>query len=133
MKNQNTKTQNRFTRLSQTALFFSLLALLSGCVTPYVPDAKTPDLTLIPDGRYNGSYDASLVEAVVAVKVSGGVMTKIDILSHDCSPIGEKGEKIIDRVIKNQSLDVDVISGATCSSKTILKAIEDALENGKNS
>jgi len=39
---------------------------------------------------------------------------------------GEKAEAIIPRVIEAQSLDVDVVSGATGSSKAILKAIEDA-------
>jgi len=39
---------------------------------------------------------------------------------------------IVDSVIENQSLDVDAISGATYSSKVILKAIENALARGSN-
>ena len=34
---------------------------------------------------------------------------------------------VIDEILKSQSLDVDVVSGATNSSKTIMKAIENAL------
>ena len=40
-------------------------------------------------------------------------------------------DELINNVIKNQSLDVDVVSGATVSSKAILKAIENALNNNK--
>ncbi len=39
-------------------------------------------------------------------------------------------EIITDKVIDTQSLQVDAISGATYSSKTILKAIENALKKG---
>jgi len=38
-------------------------------------------------------------------------------------------ELITDMVIDSQSLKVDVVSGATYSSKIILKAIENALAN----
>ncbi|HHY93241.1 MAG TPA: FMN-binding protein [Firmicutes bacterium] len=34
---------------------------------------------------------------------------------------------VIQRVLQQQALDVDTVSGATSSSKTILKAIENAL------
>ena len=40
---------------------------------------------------------------------------------------GKNGEKIIDQIINKQSLDVDAISGATQSSVTITKAVENAL------
>lgn len=108
----------------------SCIGTLLGCATPTIPQAVTPDLALIPDGRYAGSYDSSLVEATVAVEVAEGRMTRIDILKHDCSPIGKKAEKITDRVLSAQSLDVDAVSGATCSSLTLLKAMENALRTG---
>jgi len=41
--------------------------------------------------------------------------------------LGGKAESIVDDVIAKQSLDVDVVTGATYSSSTILKAIEDSL------
>jgi uncharacterized protein with FMN-binding domain len=103
---------------------------IAGCATPIVPDASTPDLALVRDGRHVGSYDASLVKASVAVEVSYGVMTRIDILSHDCSPIGKPAEAIVPRVLAAQSLAVDIVSGATGSSKTLLKAMENALLEG---
>ena len=44
--------------------------------------------------------------------------------------MGEKAEVIIDKVMAEQSLEVDVVSGATLSSKCILNAIENALAPG---
>lgn len=40
----------------------------------------------------------------------------------------EVNESIISRVVENQSLKVDVVTGATVTSKALLKAIENALE-----
>jgi uncharacterized protein with FMN-binding domain len=89
-----------------------------------------PNLDSIADGIYRGNYDLSStpVKATVDVTVQDHRIIKIDILEHFCSPIGKKGEKIIDSIIEHQSLDVDVISGATSSSKTLLKAVEKALQ-----
>lgn len=104
---------------------------LASCATPVIPAARTPDLGRIPDGRYLGAYDASIVKAGVAVEVAGGRMTRIEILSHDCSPIGRKAEAIVARVLEAQSLDVDIVTGATGSSRTLLKALEAALLEGE--
>jgi hypothetical protein len=61
--------------------------------------------------------------------VKTGAITAITVLDHSHGP-GHGSDAIIDRVIAAQSLDVDVVSGATLSSKVILKAIETALEKG---
>ena len=40
-----------------------------------------------------------------------------------------KAEKIVNDVISEQSSEVDAVSGATVSSKCIIKAIENALQS----
>jgi len=87
---------------------------------------KTPDISLIPDGKYNGNFDAVLVSANVEVTVKDHKMIEISIIEHK-NDKGESAEVIIDQVIAKQSLAVDTVSGATNSSKVILKAIEIAL------
>jgi uncharacterized protein with FMN-binding domain len=57
-----------------------------------------------------------------------GVIQNIDLIKH-FNGRGEKAEVIIPKVVEAQSLKVDVVSGATASSKAILKAVETALEN----
>jgi uncharacterized protein with FMN-binding domain len=68
------------------------------------------------------------VEATVDVTVKDTVITNITIVEHNCSPIGKPAEAITQRIIEKQSLGVDAVSGATASSKAILKAVEEALK-----
>jgi uncharacterized protein with FMN-binding domain len=81
------------------------------------------------DGVYRGNYSVSgtPVKVTLDVTVSQSKITAIRLIEHTRSPIGKKAEKIIETVIQEQSLEVDVISGATASSKAILKAVENAL------
>ncbi|MCX7776395.1 MAG: FMN-binding protein [Rectinemataceae bacterium] len=90
---------------------------------------QTPDLTKVADGTWRGICNASLIKAQVAVTVHGGRIETIVIERHEHGR-GGKAEAIVDRVIARQSLEVDVVSGATGSSKVILKAIEQALAEG---
>jgi uncharacterized protein with FMN-binding domain len=111
-------------------IFFVLLFIF-GCSTAYKNlMAKMPDLALKTDGVYRGNYDLSgtPVNVVLDVTVENHKITDIKIVKHSCSPIGKKAEKITSQIIEVQNLDVDAISGATGSSKAILKAVENALQ-----
>lgn len=89
------------------------------------------DPTKVKDGAYEQREDYGLVTAKVGVLVKGGRIEDIKLAEHRHGP-GKKhsGEPVIARVIEKQSLAVDVVSGATGSSKVILKAIEGALKQG---
>lgn len=87
------------------------------------------NLEKVKDGTYKGEYKNFPVKVVVSVKVKNHQITEIKIKKHREGK-GEKAEAIIEDVIQAQSLEIDVISGATLSSKCILKAIENALQNG---
>ena len=83
-----------------------------------------------PDGVYRGNYDlkGSPVRVILDVTVQDEKITAIKIVKHISSPIGKKAEKITERIIEKQDLGVDAVSGATGSSKAILKAVENALQ-----
>ncbi len=85
------------------------------------------DLAVISDGTYHGSYGSFPVIVELDVTINSHKITKILITKHDNGQ-GKPAEVIIDDVIEAQSLKVDVIAGATYSSKTILLAIQDALK-----
>jgi len=91
-------------------------------------DIAEVDLSTVPDGTYTGSYGRIPVAAEVRVTVSGHVITDITLVRHDNGQ-GQAAEAIPQTVVEAQSLQVDAVSGATYSSKAILKAIEDALVN----
>jgi len=84
------------------------------------------DFSSILDGSYPGEFSRFPVSAEVEVTFQGERVTGIDLLSHRHGG-GYSAEEILDRVIENQSLNVDVISSGTYSSIVVLKAIEDAL------
>lgn len=89
----------------------------------YISDLE---LSNVDDGVYVGEYELLPVKAVVQVQVNNCKVYEIKILEHQ-NGLGKKAEIINDWVIEKQSLKVDLVSGATVSSKVILKAIENAL------
>ncbi|MEY8390957.1 FMN-binding protein [Lachnospiraceae bacterium 45-W7] len=86
-----------------------------------------PDIT---DGVYVGEYDVDFVYAKVEVMVQNGAITNIDILEHK-NGRGKPAEVIVDRIMEEQKIDVDTVSGATNSSVVIKKAVENALTGEK--
>ena len=88
------------------------------------------DISDIPDGVFVGEYDVDFVYAKVEVTVQNGEITDIDILEHK-NGRGSPAEIVADRIIEEQKIDVDAVSGATNSSIVIKKAVENAL-TGKN-
>lgn len=88
------------------------------------------DISNIPDGVYVGEYDVDFVYAKVEVTVQNGVITNIDILQHK-NGRGSPAEIVVDRIIEEQKIEVDAVSGATNSSTVIKKAVENALTGEK--
>jgi uncharacterized protein with FMN-binding domain len=89
------------------------------------------DLSMVPDGTFNGAFDLFPVSVVVDVTVKNNAITTIKLVKHT-NGRGAAAEALPNIVMSTQSLDVDTISGATASSKAILKAIENALEGAMN-
>ena len=89
------------------------------------------DLSRISDGQYTGSCDAIYVGANVSVTVKDNKIEDIILLDHK-NGRGKLAEIIPEKVIKAQNLQVDTITGATNSSKVILKSIENALKSGNS-
>ena len=104
---------------------------MSGCAGDAIRKLVVTDIspTSVKDGTYEGEQHSGLVSARVEVVVKNGAVTEIKVLDHRHGP-GHGAEAIVDRVIAAQSLNVDAVSGATSSSKVMLKAIETALQKG---
>lgn len=112
-----------------------LLVITGSLFMAYTQDqlnqlTKTPikiiNLASVSDGTYTGSYSSFPVSVTLEVTIQDHQITRITILKHDNGQ-GKPAEAIVNAVIEAQSLQVDVISGATYSSKVILKALEKAL------
>jgi uncharacterized protein with FMN-binding domain len=66
---------------------------------------------------------------VVKVKMDGNTISSVEVVSdHETTGISEKAlVEIPQEIVQNQSTNVDVVSGATMTSKGIMSAVEDAL------
>lgn len=84
------------------------------------------DLSIVENGTYAGSYQAFPIDVKVQVVVEDHKILRIDLVKHTNGQ-GKAAEVIPAKVVETQSLKVDMISGATKSSKAILLAIQDAL------
>jgi uncharacterized protein with FMN-binding domain len=105
---------------------------ISGCqATERIERLEIKDVVLstVKDGDYQSAQNYFPVTAKVLVSVRKGRIVDIKLLSHRHGP-GHGAEAILQRVMDRQSLAVDAVSGATYSSKVVLKAIESALKKG---
>lgn len=110
-----------------------LLIVFSGAVfmSSYLNNIRhinifTPELSSLDAGDYKGEYTLTPVEVEVMVSIKSNQISDIEILKH-FNGLGKQAEAIIPLIIDKQSLNVEIVSGATVSSKCILKAIENAL------
>ena len=86
------------------------------------------DLSNIEDGTYEGSYRAFPVIVIVDVTVVNHIITNVEIVKHETGK-GQPAEVVADTVVVVQSLEVDLITGCSYSSKAILLAIDNAINN----
>ena len=99
------------------------------------------DFGRLKDGVYVGEYVGAkdhLRDAKVQVTVKGGQLEKVDVTGGALAQKqqqeirgGQTLQSLFDRVIQKRSLQVDAISGATITTKTHLKALENALEQAE--
>ncbi|MCI8707893.1 MAG: FMN-binding protein [Lachnospiraceae bacterium] len=125
--------------ISVIILLFSLIGLICGAVyLKNVADYKRAigettfdeiDIADVSDGTYIGEYDVNFIYAKVEVTVEDWEIVSINILEHRHER-GKAAEKVIEKIIEEQKIDVDAVSGATNSSTVIKKAVENALKGG---
>ena len=87
----------------------------------------TVDLGTVADGSYIGVCQNKILFAVVQVEIENHEITSIEVIEHKASYMAQ-AEQIAGAVCSEQSLEVDAVTGATLTSDTVLKAIENALE-----
>lgn len=111
------------------AIAFGAMFLFMGSQNKKLKEVQTVDVSQVKDGTYSGEMDAGLVKVKVTVTVKDKPITNIDLIEHQCGT-GKPAEKIIPEIEKQNTTEVDCVSGATMSSKTIMAAINNALKQG---
>ena len=117
-------------------LILVLIILLAGFAVAGAKEkkeAKPIKISQIADGTYFGKTKGILTGVKVEVTVKKGRITKIEILKARGWPAFKKKaiKEMPGRIIKAQSLKVDAVTGATISSKNIIKAVENALQKAQ--
>ncbi|WP_106769643.1 flavocytochrome c [Paenibacillus faecalis] len=81
------------------------------------------------DGVYEGKAAGKGGDIVVKVTVSGGDISKVEVVEHQESDMisDEAINRIVSLVESEKSTNVDVVSGATMTSEAVIEAIKSAL------
>lgn len=84
------------------------------------------DFSAIPDGEYFGGCDVDFIRVRVRVLMKEGKMQEVELLEH-YNGRGEAANVMPSRMLEEQRIDVDTVSGATSSCKVIQQAVYNAL------
>ena len=86
----------------------------------------------LKDGVYPGKAGGQYGPMRVVVTVEKGKITEIEVVSHRESRRGRKAiGEMPRRIVKAGSLDVDAVTGATSTSRTIKAAVRSALKEAQ--
>jgi uncharacterized protein with FMN-binding domain len=132
---------------SKSAVIACIALLLFGCsiseaeqertlsISEEVEQIKTMEIahvepSTVPDGEYIGEFPFRQRYLYrVKVTVESGKIANIEVLENGTeNEYAEKGLGVIPRILREQSPDVDAVSGATVSSKALMKCVEKALK-----
>jgi len=125
-----------------------IMLLLFGCsiseaenlsISEEVEQIKAMDIAhvnpaTVPDGPYIGEFPFMQKYLYrVKVTVQSGKIANIEVLENGTeNQYAEKGLGVIPRILREQSPEVDAISGATVTSKSLMKCVEKALRKGRD-
>ena len=101
----------------------AMLAFIRACVGDV-------DLSGLADETYRGRHEFNFTY-VVDVTVRDFSIADIRIIANRDSKYAVRAGAVLQRVVDRQTPNVDAVSGATTTSKCLLKAIENALTSGE--
>lgn len=89
---------------------------------------KENSKTEVKDGKYTGTSPGMQGNITSEITVENGEIVKIDFIENTETPAITKVafERIPKQIIENQSLNLDSVTGATISSRAILRSVEKA-------
>ena len=84
------------------------------------------DMETVEDGIFEGHSELDPVKVDVKVLVENHKLIKVELLRHECG-LGHPADVIVDKMVEQNTWDVDAVSGATVSSEIIKNAVNKAL------
>ncbi len=116
-------------------IFFVVALIIFGCASQEMlrvrqMEIQNVDISNIRNGEYIGSFSYSGFEYKVKTIVSDNKIEDIIILHNRDTKHAKQAEGVIPEILKSQTPNVDAISGATTTSKALMKAVENSLNTG---
>lgn len=108
------------------AIVLVRLGVMANRMEAAVSDMEPVELDQLEDGTYTGSFGDFLVRATVEVTVENGRITEVEVVEQDAGP-GYDALATTERIEAAQSPEVEAVSGATSSSRSIMVATYRAL------
>lgn len=102
-----------------------LFAMTRGIKQGKQVEINNVDISKLDDGTYRGEYSKDRWASEVEVTVKNSKIESIKSLSQPLTP--DVSYELSQKIVDEQKIDVDVVSGATVSSKAYLKSVENAL------
>ncbi len=106
--------------------------VLMGCATQEMlmvrqMEIKDVDIGKIQDGAYIGAFSYGGFKYEVKTIVNDHQMKDIVVLHNRDTKHAKRAEGVIPAMLRNQTPKVDAISGATTTSKALMRAVENSL------
>ena len=106
--------------------------LFMGCASQEMIRVRLMDIqninaSNIQNGEYIGSFSYGGFEYLVKTIVNGHKIIDIEILQNRDTEHAKRAEGVLAEILKEQTPNVDAISGATTTSKALMKAVENSL------
>jgi len=117
------------------ALLLAALTVLSACTSAEMKAVRSMpinhvELSKVKDGEYSGGYAYGGFSYEVKVTVADHQVKNIVVSANRTTKHARMAEAVTKSILEMQKNDVDVVSGATTTSKALLKAVENALVKG---
>jgi uncharacterized protein with FMN-binding domain len=111
---------------------FIIIAFIAACSTEDKVAVRDVDLSKIPDGSYKGSYkfaknDRSVYHVVTTVKNHKIINIDLQFDQRINTRFTTMAKAVFNRIIEKQTPNVDVVTGATKTSKEYMKSVENSL------
>ena len=84
------------------------------------------DMETVEDGSFEGHSELGPVKVDVNVLVENHKLKRVELLRHECG-LGHPADVIVDKMVEQNTWDVDAVSGATVSSGIIKNAVNKTL------
>ena len=106
-----------------------MLVLLVACGSNNTGNSDNNEKPLLNDGTYTSTTQGYGGDMVVETTIVDGKIDSVEIVSHGETPdISDKAiNELPETIVSEQSVGVDIVSGATSSSNAIIEAVSDAI------